>query len=141
MLHATLAATVLVLADLKTIMGSLLEEPQYWIWERHWRRQLKELLNIYQQGQTQAFLTLEHLCGEGDFREPQDQADVILAEVLEDHKEAAKKALLNLTTPGVPPDDFASIQQELGENFLDFVKRLKAAVGRQGGVRRPSEIS
>lgn len=35
-----------------------------------------------------------------------------------------------MPAPGVPSKDYTSIKQEPGENFCEFVKRLRTAVGR-----------
>lgn len=131
MLQATFTATTLVPADLKTIMASLLDKPELWVWERAWKRRVRNLLSSYENDQRRAFLTMDHLWGEGDFEKAQDQADTIPAEVLKDIKEAAHKALLSLPTPGVPSSNFVSVKQVPGKNFFDFFKRLRAAVGWQ----------
>lgn len=74
---------------------------------------------------------LNHLSGEGDVEKLQDQANVILAEVLNDIKNMAKKASLSMPSPGAPSERYAAIWQGPEENFVDFVTRLKVAIGKQ----------
>lgn len=139
--NATLDGTILVPSDLKSIFSNLLDEPEYLMWERTWKKSLKGLLTIYEKDPRKAFLTLSHLCGEGDFKKGEDQADTIPPEVLDDIKVAARTAFLKMPTPGVPSKKYASIVQEPGENFCDFVKQLKAAAGRQiKGVEAQEEV-
>lgn len=130
-LNATLDGTTLVPADLKSIFSNLLDEPEFLVWERMWKKMIKGLLDIYLRDQRKAFLTMDHLCGEGDFKKGQDQEDTIPAEVLDDLKGAARSAFFGMPIPDVPSKKYASIVQEPGENFRDFVNRLKAAAGRQ----------
>lgn len=129
--HATLDSTVLVQADLKSIFSNLMDETEYIVWERIWKKELKELLPIYQGDPRKNLLTINHIAGEGDFRKGQEQADVIPAEVLDDIKEVAKGVFHQMPTPGVPSTKYVMIRQEPGENFCAFVKRVKAAVARQ----------
>lgn len=67
LMHATFVTNVLVPHDIKTVMDTLLTLAQFWIWEQSWKRQLEELLEIYKTDHLRAYLTMGHLCGEGDF--------------------------------------------------------------------------
>lgn len=129
--QGTLDNNITVPADLKYIMSGLLEESQYIVWEQDWKELVRDLHKMYQRDQGKAFLTLDHLFGEGDFRKAQDQANVIPTEVLGELREAAKMAFFQVPTPGVPSKRFATIRQEPGENFSEFYKKLKDAVGKQ----------
>lgn len=129
-LFATLSSTILVPVDLKTIMKSLMGKVEYLAWERFWKSKVEELHSIYQRDQTKAFLTMNHLCGEGDFKKSQDQADTIPAEVLGDLREVAISTLFQMLQPGVPSANYAFIRQEPGGNFCLFVERLQTAVER-----------
>lgn len=62
---------------------------------------------------------------------PQDQAANIPEEILNDIKNAAKRALLCLPSPTAPSEGYAVIMQRPEENFDDFVDRLKEAMGKQ----------
>lgn len=67
---------------------------------------------------------MDHLCGEGDFKKQQDQADTIPAEVLGDIREVALATLFQMPKPGESSANYAFIRQEPGGNFCQFVERL-----------------
>lgn len=74
---------------------------------------------------------MNHLCGEGDFKKLQDQADTIPSEALGELRELALATLFQMPKPGEPSANYAFIRQEPGENFCQFIERLQAAVERQ----------
>lgn len=93
---------------LRTIMKGLLGIPQVWVWERQWKRLLRELLDTYKGNRHLAFLTMDHLSGE-DQSKGQDQADRIPVDVLKGIKEMALKAFSSMPAPGAPSEDLSSI--------------------------------
>lgn len=89
------------------------------------------MYTVYQRDQRKAFITLDHLYGEADFKKSQDQVDTIPTEVLEDLREAALATLFRMPVPGMPSAGYSSIRQEPGENFCEFIEMLRAAVERR----------
>lgn len=109
--QGTLDSNIVVPADLEYIMSSLLEEPQYIAWQEIWKELVRDLYQVYQRDQGKAFLTLDHLFGEGEFQKTQDQASTIPDEVLGELKEAAKTAFFQVPTPSMPSRKFAFLKK------------------------------
>ncbi|XP_014104567.1 PREDICTED: endogenous retrovirus group K member 18 Pol protein-like [Pseudopodoces humilis] len=73
---------------------------------------------------------MNHLCGEGDWSEPIDQAQNLPKGVREKIKKAAEKAFFNIPlSESVVP--YAQVKQCSDERFVDFVNRLKVQIERQ----------
>lgn len=58
---------------------------------------------------------MNHLCSEGDFKKPQEQAANLPASVLEDVKGVAERALLCLPSTVTPTVSYSAIVQGPGE--------------------------
>lgn len=93
--------------------------------------QLKRLLDTYRTDANLAFLTLEHLTGEGDWSKGQDQATLIPSKVLKEISEAARNAFYKVPTPGISALRFATIKQKPGEDICQFVRRVQTLVERK----------
>lgn len=119
--------------DIKNIMGCLLSLAEYIIWERVWKKHLRQLIDKYANNPSLAQLTMEHLCGEGNFNKPSDQAQAIPESVLKDIKHTAEISLLNTHKDATPPLNFPNIKQEPNATFTKFVDWLKFAIERQIG--------
>lgn len=79
-------------------------------------------------------ITYEHLCGEGEWDKPEDQARVLSKFILDKVSKAAYKAFNHLPTVE-PTGSFLDVKQSPSESFLQFVDQLRAQVERQ--VRDP----
>lgn len=101
-LLASFDPRVLVPHDLKSVMACLLSQTEYLLWERTWKRSLKDLLATYQSNPQFGGLTLDHLCGQGVWTKPQDQVANIPEAVLHNLKQAALRAL-QITSAAVTP--------------------------------------
>lgn len=66
---------------------------EYLLWERTWKKQLRDLLLTYQRDLAKAHLTMDQLCGEGQLSKPQDQAANLPEPIPSDIKIAAHRAL------------------------------------------------
>lgn len=128
---ATFSAHTMVPHDIRNILSCLLSPAEFILWERHWKKQLRDLLPRYRGNQNRAHLTLDHLCREGDYDKPQDQATDIPELVLEDIKRAAKRALLLTPSDSTPTQAFSNIKQGLEESFMQFINRLKDSIKKQ----------
>lgn len=131
LLCATFYTHVRVPSDIKIVMRCLLPGVEFWIWERFWKRRLKNLLEVYKRDSLKAFITMDHLLGEGNFKKPQDQVLIIPPEVLEDIKGMAERALLCLPSRTAPSVEYIVIKQGAEENFIDFIDRLLQAMSKK----------
>ncbi|XP_037981518.1 uncharacterized protein LOC119696072 [Motacilla alba alba] len=122
----------LVPHDLKYIASSLLSPTEYMVWEGHWKKLLRPLVNKYnlQQLLGEGNDGLEALMGEGEFDRPEDQV-LLPFNLLADVKQAGKAALLKVPDDSTPLQSFASIRQEETESFIKFVDRMREAIDRQ----------
>lgn len=77
LLQITFSNFVLVPHDIKNIISCLLSPAEYMIWERAWKKQLRQLLEIYHKDNNLAIVTIDQLCGEGDFEKAFEQAQVL----------------------------------------------------------------
>lgn len=130
-LETILDENILVPNDAKKIFGGLLTPPRFLVWEKMWQGKLRTLLEVYKHNPGRAFLTLQHLAGEGDWSKSQDQAAVIPSPVLKEITEAARVAFYNVPVPGMPAQRFATLCQEPGEDICQFVQRVQASVEKQ----------
>lgn len=73
-LTMTFSTNTMMPHDLKTLMTGLLNTGEYILWEGAWKWQLNELLTEYKKDAAKAKYILEHLCGEGNFTDPIEQA-------------------------------------------------------------------
>lgn len=78
LLKATFSSNELVPWDIKDLFACLLTPTEYLLWEQTWKRSLQPLLiELCRNRDTavdakQSVITLDHLCGEGDWREPRE---------------------------------------------------------------------
>lgn len=133
LLKAALSSYVLLPSDLKELFSCLLSPAEYLLWEVTWKGLLKDLLPGLIQDPDCKFdaqggsITLDHLCGEGNWAQAGKQAELIPQSVLERIKGAAEKAL-RVMPPRYPQPSYLDIEQSPSEPFLDFIDRLYAAV-------------
>lgn len=123
--------STLVPADLRRIFGGILENPELSVWEKIWKSKLEDLLTTLKADPNRAFLTLDHLSGEGDWIKGQEQANHIPTEVLKEIKDRAKKAFLEMPVAGVPAQQWATMLQRPGENISQFAKRLQTVLDKE----------
>lgn len=138
-LETILDENILVPNDIKKIFGGLLTVPRFLVWEKLWQGKLRVLLDIYKQDPGRAFLTLEHLTGEGDWEKGQDQAAVIPSPVLKEIKEVARVAFFSVPMPGMPVQRFATMTQEPGEDICQFFQKVQLLVERQISDKRAQQ--
>lgn len=76
-------------------------------------------------------LTLEHLTGEGAYSQPSEQATNLPRPVLDDIKNSAKKALMQVPDGNTPTHDFVDTKQGPGESYMKFIDHLKQTIEKQ----------
>lgn len=103
-------------------MACLLSQTEYLIWERRWKRSLRELLDTYANKPQLAALTMDHLCGQGARTKPQEQAANIPEPALRDVKQAALAALQSIPAAVFPMAHFTQVVQGRTEPFINFVE-------------------
>ncbi|RMC04231.1 hypothetical protein DUI87_19050 [Hirundo rustica rustica] len=122
------------LLNLYIIAGQVPTE--YLLWERTWKRSLKELLPELLRVPDCTFdadgnqIILDHSCGEGDWIVAPKQAEKIPQPVLEHVKRAAEKALVTMTTRD-PKFSYVNVKQSPLKSFLDFAERLRMVIEQQ----------
>ncbi|XP_031953815.1 endogenous retrovirus group K member 5 Gag polyprotein-like [Corvus moneduloides] len=127
--------------DLRQLFSCLLSSAEFLLWKSAWERELRRLLPVLLQGSDTAVdadnqaLTMDHLSGEGEWALAPKQAQGLPLEVLQQVKELAGKAFLDLR-PDVPVESYSRVRQQPTESFLRFVERLTQAVELQ--VRQPA---
>ncbi|XP_064260287.1 uncharacterized protein LOC135290292 [Passer domesticus] len=139
LLLATFSAHVLTPCDIKYIMTMLLSSAEYALWEMRWKRLLNQLLKDYAGDQTQAALTVDHLAGQGAHADQNNQAENLSQAVLNDIKDAAGKALLQVPNGNKPSLDFADTTEDPTEPCMKFLGRLKLALDQQVVLGRAQE--
>lgn len=134
LLKATFSANEMVPSDLKELFSCLLSTADFRLWKQGWKRSLETILpsllhssDGYIDGVP---LTLDHLCGEGDWDKPEKQARVLPRPVLIKVMEAAEKVFNTLPEEG-PQINLMSIFQLPNEPFNKFINRLQAQAERQ----------
>ncbi|XP_030800633.1 endogenous retrovirus group K member 113 Gag polyprotein-like [Camarhynchus parvulus] len=132
LLNATLRENELVPCDVRQIFSCLLNESQFSRWEEGWRQAVADLLpeilaqpNISRDANGN-LLTVEHLCGLGDWEKGQQAAELIPSEALEKSTQAGAQEFFKVLV-GVPQTPVFLLQQGPEESFDDFVMRLQAA--------------
>lgn len=93
---------------------------EYVAWERLWKAKVEELLLVYQKDQTKSFLSMDHLCGEDNFKKTQNQTDVIPAEVLGDIR--LLLLYFKCPNPGSPPPTMHSLNKSLERTSVNSSK-------------------
>lgn len=88
---------------------------------------------------SQAYLTVEHLSGEGKYENPQAQAWNLSKAVLEDIKNAAQNVLFWTPDGTTPQLSFADICQSTDETYIKFIDRLKDTIDKQVDFPRAKE--
>lgn len=140
---ATFSAHVLTPRDIKYIMTTLLSPSEYALWEMTWKRLLNQLLKDYAGDQTRvatgAVLTIDHLAGEGAYMNQNDQAENLPQAVINDIKEAARKALLQVPDGSKPSLYFGDIKQGPSEPYMKFLDRLNLVLDQQFVLDRARE--
>ncbi|XP_071278698.1 endogenous retrovirus group K member 5 Gag polyprotein-like [Agelaius tricolor] len=116
--------------DIRCLVSMILTDMQNLIWDRRWRRYLTDLRNGYQGG-PKVNLTVAQLAGDPPDDNPAEQAVRLPRQVLNDIKEAARRAILQIAAAGVPDVPFSSIRQGPTEPYSSFIDRLTQAVDRQ----------
>ncbi|XP_015475791.1 endogenous retrovirus group K member 113 Gag polyprotein-like [Parus major] len=140
LLKATFSANETVPSDLKDLFSCLLSSAEFRLWKQGWKRALETMLPELLHSEDTAVdadgnpLTLDHLCGEGNWAKPEEQARGIPRSVLVKIAEAAEKAF-NAMPEEEPQASFLSIKQFPSEPFVKFVDRLQVQVERQ--IERP----
>ncbi|XP_014118271.1 PREDICTED: uncharacterized protein LOC106628956 [Pseudopodoces humilis] len=118
-----------------------LSQAEYMLWERQWKKHLKQLADAYAKDANKPNLTLEQLAGEGDFQKPRDQARDLPEAALHDITNAAKTSLFVTPDDKVPTQSFTNIKQGASESFIKFVDKLKLAIEKQiEGSQAPKEL-
>lgn len=140
-LETILDENILVPNDTKKTFGGLLTAPRFLVWEKLWQNKLRMLLESYKQDPGRAFLTTEHLTGEGDWEKSQDQGAVIPSPVLREIKEVGRVAFFSVPVPGMPAQRFATMTQEPGEDICQFVQRVQSLVERQVSDKKARQES
>uniref|UniRef100_A0A8U8B1P1 Uncharacterized protein n=1 Tax=Geospiza parvula TaxID=87175 RepID=A0A8U8B1P1_GEOPR len=137
-LEASLLEAELTPCDIWQIFRCLLNKSQFSRWEAGWERAVEDLLpslradlNLGQDGNGEE-LTVEHLCGIGEWAKGQQAAELIPADALGQSALAAAEAYYKIIS-GAPAVPVASILQGPEEPFDDFVLRLQAAVQHEDG--------
>ncbi|KAF4790710.1 endogenous retrovirus group K member 5 Gag polyprotein-like protein [Turdus rufiventris] len=115
--------------DLRSLVLLILTDMQALVWDSRWRRALGELRTRYQGGPNAA-LTMAQLAGDPPEDNPVQQAR-LPREVLNDIKEAARKAILQIAPVGIQDSIYTDIRQGAPEPFSSFTDRLTQAVDRQ----------
>ncbi|XP_064267004.1 uncharacterized protein LOC135294964 [Passer domesticus] len=136
LLQATFTANIFTPHDLKQLCTSLLSPTEFSLWELAWKRLLNDLLRGYAGTPATANLTIDQLSGEGAHTDPQIQARTLSRQVLQDVKEAAKTALLQVPDGNKPELDFTEIKQGIDEPYIKFLDRLKMALEKQIPIDR-----
>lgn len=116
--------------DCRYISSVILTESQYILWDVKWRRLLNKLIESYAGGPNSA-LTIVHLAGDPPHERAEDQAADLPRAVLDDIKDAAQEALLQVQPTGSPEVIYTEIKQGTSEPFTTFIDRLKQAIERQ----------
>ncbi|XP_058701334.1 endogenous retrovirus group K member 113 Gag polyprotein-like [Poecile atricapillus] len=122
--------------DLKELFSCLLSSADFRLWKQGWKRSLETILpELLHSNETAddadgVPLTLEHLCGEGDWDKPEEQARVLPRTVIKKIMETAEKVFYTLPEEG-PQVNLMSIYQLPDEPFNKFVDRLQKQVERQ----------
>ncbi|KAM7062051.1 uncharacterized protein M8220_001993 [Acridotheres tristis] len=143
LLEATFSSNILVPSDLKSLFKCLLLSMEYGLWEDTWKRMLGELLPELLQipdcavDADQKPMTLDHLCGEGDWSQAEAQAEKIPKPVLSKIQAAAEKAFMRMPTTE-PQINYLTMKQGLAEPFIEFVERLKHQAERR--VKSPEAL-
>ncbi|KAM7065460.1 endogenous retrovirus group K member 5 Gag polyprotein-like [Acridotheres tristis] len=120
----------LVPYDCRYFASVILTESQYILWDMKWRRLLNKLLETYAGGPNAA-LTIAHLAGDAPHDRPEDQAAGLPPAVINDIKNAAQKAILQIQPEGSPEGIFTEIRQGTLEPYTSFIDRLTQAIKRQ----------
>lgn len=128
---ATCTAQPLVPHDIKHVISCLLSSTQFKLWLGLWKEQLTEHLPIITRDPNHANLTLDHLCGEGQWSKPQDQANQIPRAVLEIIWGVAEKVFFTMPSKTTTKISYTDIKQGPTEDFIEFVDRLTAAIEAQ----------
>lgn len=116
--------------DCRYVSSVILTESQYVLWDVKWRRLLNKLIENYAGGPNAA-LTIVHLAGDPPHERAEDQAADLPRTVLDDIKDAAQEALLQVQPTGSPEGIYTEIKQGTSEPFATFIDRLTQAIERQ----------
>lgn len=144
LLKATLSSAEYVPADLRTLFSCLIIQAVFLVWESTWKREIRALLpDLWANQDTSididgTIITVDHLCGVGDWDSGPKQADNIPQEALKLSTKAAEKAFFKLK-PSDPVINYLCIKQEPFESFVRLIDRLHRAVDLQvpyEGLRR-----
>ncbi|XP_014109964.1 PREDICTED: endogenous retrovirus group K member 18 Pol protein-like [Pseudopodoces humilis] len=139
-IRTTLKSQDLIPADIKDLFRCLLTPSEYDLWESLWKRSLTKLLAELKQSNQNAHdtenneITLEHLCGEGNWINPANQVRVLTKFVADKVCDVAENIFNQLPTADIQVS-YVSINQFPCESFLQFVDRLRLQIQRQ--VKEP----
>ncbi|XP_031958111.1 endogenous retrovirus group K member 8 Gag polyprotein-like [Corvus moneduloides] len=138
LLKATFSSNELVPWDIKDLFTCLLTPTEYLLWEQTWKRSLQAvLIKLCRCRDTavdadKSALTFDHLCGEGNWKEPGEQARILPKVVLVRIMGAAENAFLSLPAPTPEaPKSYLTIKQAPNQSFIEFVDQIRAQVERQ----------
>lgn len=67
LLEATSAAHTLLPHDIRNVLGCILSDAEFLLWERQWKRQLATLASSYNHDDDKPDLILDQLAGEGEY--------------------------------------------------------------------------
>lgn len=115
--------------DVRCLVSMILTDTQSLVWDAKWRRALAGLRLRYQGGPN-ANLTMTQLAGDPPDDNPTQQAR-LPRDVLNDIKEVARRAILQIAPAGVQDTLYTNIKQGPAEPFSSFTDRLTQAVDRQ----------
>ncbi|XP_033368457.1 uncharacterized protein LOC117244011 [Parus major] len=135
-IRTTLKSQDLIPADIKDLFRCLLTPSEYDLWESLWKRSLTKLLAELKQSNQNAHdteyneITLEHLCGEGNWINPADQVKILTKFVADKVCDVAENIFNQLPTVDIQVS-YVIINQLPCESFLQFVDRLRLQIQRQ----------
>lgn len=96
---------------------------QYTLWEWGLKRLLNQLLVDSLGNQALAALTTDYFASEGAHKQPEDQPANLLRKALDDIKNAARKALMQVPNGNMPTLDFVEIKQGPNEPYIDHQRQ------------------
>ncbi|XP_056369957.1 uncharacterized protein LOC130265141 [Oenanthe melanoleuca] len=131
LVRATFTTHVLTPHDLKQMMTMLQSPTEYTQWERGWNCLLQGFLADCTIDPARAALTMDHLAREGQFTQPEEQAAAVHRQVLNEIKNFARKALVQVPDSSTPNLEYTNIRQEPRETCMKFTDGLKQALEKQ----------
>lgn len=133
MLKATLASSEYVPADMRTLFSCLITQDEFLVWESAWKREIREVLpDLWAVAETStdidgAMLSVDNMCGVGDWEFGPKQAEKIPREALQSSVKAAETAFFKLSPSG-PITNYLFMKQEPLEYCISFVDCLCRAI-------------